>query len=89
MMPGAIDTPMLRASANLSADPEVVLRGCAQEHLLGRIGRSEEVARAIAFLASNWASFITGTTLAVAGVMSVPAGGMAFQEGGTGSAGTQ
>ena len=34
---------------------------------LGRVGRSEEVAAAIAFLASDEASFITGTTLYVDG----------------------
>ncbi|XP_077551875.1 meso-2,3-butanediol dehydrogenase-like [Haemaphysalis longicornis] len=36
-------------------------------HLMGRIGRPEEVARAIAFLASDDASFITGHTLPVDG----------------------
>jgi len=85
VMPGAIDTPMLRASINMGADPEAVLAECAAAHPLGRIGQPEEVARAIAFLASDWASFITGTTLAVDGGMLVPAGGMAFQRGGTGS----
>ena len=34
---------------------------------LGRLGRSEEVAAAIAFLASDDASFITGATLYVDG----------------------
>jgi len=87
VMPGAIDTPMLRASVHLAPDPEAVLRACARAHPLGRIGKPEEVARAIAFLASDWASFITGATLTVDGGMLVPAGGMAFQEGGTGSVG--
>lgn len=89
VMPGAIDTPMLRASINMGADPEAVLAACNAAHPLGRIGQPEEVARAIAFLASDWASFITGATLAVDGGMLIPAGGMAFQRGGTGSVGKQ
>ncbi len=36
-------------------------------HLLGRIGEPEEVARAVLFLCSDDASFITGTDLAVDG----------------------
>lgn len=89
VMPGAIDTPMLRWAASLSPDPEALLEGCRRAHPLGRIGQPEEVARAIAFLASDWASFITGATLAVDGGMLVPAGGMSFQESGTGSVGHQ
>jgi NAD(P)-dependent dehydrogenase (short-subunit alcohol dehydrogenase family) len=84
--PGAIDTPMLRWAASLDPNPENVINTCNRMHPLGRIGRPEEVANAIAFLASDWASFITGTALLVDGGMLVPTGGMGFQEGGTGAA---
>lgn len=40
-------------------------------HALGRPGTPEEVAKAIAFLASDDASFITGVTLAVDGGRSI------------------
>jgi NAD(P)-dependent dehydrogenase (short-subunit alcohol dehydrogenase family) len=84
--PGAIDTPMLRWSANLDPDPEKVIRSCDRMHAMGRIGRSEEVADAIVYLASPLASFITGAALVVDGGMLVPTGGMGFQESGTGAA---
>jgi NAD(P)-dependent dehydrogenase (short-subunit alcohol dehydrogenase family) len=86
VLPGAIDTPMLRWAAGLSPDPEAVIATCNRLHALGRIGQPEEVAQAIAFLASDAASFITGAALLVDGGMMVPAGGMGFSEGGTGSA---
>ncbi len=84
--PGAIDTPMLRWAASLSNDPEKVIETCNRMHPLGRVGKAEEVADAIVYLASPMASFITGAALIVDGGMLVPAGGMGFQEGGTGAA---
>lgn len=77
--PGAIDTPMLRWSAERSGNPQKVLDACNRMHPVGRIGRPEEVANAIAFLASDWASFITGASLNVDGGLLVPTGGMGFQ----------
>lgn len=84
--PGAIDTPMLRWAASLSEDPDAVIRNCDRMHPLGRIGTAEEVAHAIAYLASPLASFITGAALVVDGGMLVPAGGMGFQEAGPAAA---
>ncbi len=84
--PGAIDTPMLRWAANLDPNPQKVIETCDRMHPLGRIGKPEEVAKAVAYLASSWASFVTGAALLVDGGMLVPAGGMGFQESGTGAA---
>lgn len=43
------------------------LEHCRNTHALGRPGEAEEVARAIAFLASEDASFITGASVPVDG----------------------
>lgn len=85
VLPGAIDTPMLRWAASLDPHPEKVIEACNHLHALGRMGKPEEVARVIAFLASDEASFMTGSAVMVDGGLLTPAGGMAFQESGTGS----
>jgi NAD(P)-dependent dehydrogenase (short-subunit alcohol dehydrogenase family) len=85
--PGAIDTPMLRKTAEMTGSPEKLLGTLGKMHAVGRIGRPEEVANAIAFLASDSASFVTGATLVVDGGLTVPTGGMGFQESGIGSEG--
>jgi len=65
MCPGVTDTPMHHEiKANLG--PEAFEGMKAQTHQR-RIGDPAEIARAIAFLASDEASFITGTTLTADG----------------------
>jgi 3-oxoacyl-[acyl-carrier protein] reductase len=61
--PGFIDTDMTRAL------PEAVRDGLLAQIPLGRLGQAEEIALAVAFLASPGAAYITGTTLHVNGGM--------------------
>jgi NAD(P)-dependent dehydrogenase (short-subunit alcohol dehydrogenase family) len=82
VMPGAIDTPMLRWSASLGPDPAGALANCDRLHMRGTMGKPEEVAHVIVFLASDLASFVTGAAIAADGGLLVPVGGMAFQEQG-------
>jgi NAD(P)-dependent dehydrogenase (short-subunit alcohol dehydrogenase family) len=84
--PGAIDTPMLRWAASLDEHPERVLDACRNLSMFGRMGRPEEIARVIAFLASDLASYISGTTIVADGGLLTPTGGMMSQESGTGGA---
>ena len=65
--PAGVDTPLLRTWAATLPDPEAVLRSQADMHLLKRLATAEEIASAIAFLASPASSFVTGTILPVEG----------------------
>jgi 3-oxoacyl-[acyl-carrier protein] reductase len=61
--PGFIDTDMTRAL------PDAQREALLKQIPLGRLGRAEEIAQAVAFLASPQAGYITGTTLHVNGGM--------------------
>lgn len=60
--PGPIDTPMLRSAVPVGAEgPMVSLVP------LGRLGRPDEIAAAVSYLASEKAAFVTGSTIDVNG----------------------
>lgn len=63
--PGFIETPMLNR-AGLTTDPETK-KAIIALHPLGRLGKVEEIAKAVVWLASEEASFITGHSLLVDG----------------------
>jgi NAD(P)-dependent dehydrogenase (short-subunit alcohol dehydrogenase family) len=66
--PGIIDTGMFDQAVDMVAvDRDELAATIGEAHPMGRIGRPEEVAAAILFLASDEASFITGVPLSVDG----------------------
>jgi NAD(P)-dependent dehydrogenase (short-subunit alcohol dehydrogenase family) len=67
--PGYIDTSLHQAWLATVPDPEAVMRQVLSFHPLGRIGTPQDVAEAALFLASDAASFISGTYLVVDGGM--------------------
>ncbi len=66
--PGPIETPMLQAAPDALGElGERFVRGMVASTAMKRPGRPEEVAAAIAYLASDDASFVTGETIGVSG----------------------
>lgn len=67
VLPGAIDTPMARSAADNDPDANAALQTYVEKTPMSRLGRPDEIAAAVLFLASAEASFVTGTSLAVDG----------------------
>jgi NAD(P)-dependent dehydrogenase (short-subunit alcohol dehydrogenase family) len=65
--PGSVDTPLLENEMNDLGGVETQLPKFASRHPMNRIATPEEIARAVAYLASNDASFVTGVALPVDG----------------------
>ena len=73
--PGTVNTPMLEWAAALDPDPQSVYDTCNQMHPLGRIAQPSEIAEVVGFLASERASFVTGSCYQVDGGLLLPIGG--------------
>jgi NAD(P)-dependent dehydrogenase (short-subunit alcohol dehydrogenase family) len=66
-LPGAVDTDMYRAM-NDTPDKTTFI---ANLHALKRVGRPEEIARSVLYLASDDSAFVSGTASLVDGGLSI------------------
>lgn len=65
--PGATDTPLLRAEYETAADPAAARHEGERSIALGRLGSPEDIARAVVFLLSDDAAYVTGSHFVVDG----------------------
>jgi 2-hydroxycyclohexanecarboxyl-CoA dehydrogenase len=65
--PGPIETPLLMGAKEFGEIGEKIIETMKGATQLGRLGQPEEVAAAVAFLASDDATYVTGETLGVSG----------------------
>lgn len=65
--PGTVRTPWVESFAESSGDPEAFRAQMAARQPIGRMADSQEIATAIAYLASDDAAFITGSAMVIDG----------------------
>jgi 2-keto-3-deoxy-L-fuconate dehydrogenase len=65
--PGRVETPWVSARVKEYPDPEKAYREMAATQAIGRMGKPEEIAAAALYLASDEASFVTGSAFAIDG----------------------
>ncbi len=73
--PGTVDTPLVKAVVELDSDPDKLTKALNRMHPIGRIAQPKEIGEVIAFLASDRASFMTGSIVVVDGGLIVPLAG--------------
>ncbi len=73
--PGTVDTPMLADAIAGVPDQEAVLQECRDMYLMKRIAEPIEVAQLVAYLLSDFSSFITGQAIRIDGGIGLEIGG--------------
>jgi NAD(P)-dependent dehydrogenase (short-subunit alcohol dehydrogenase family) len=69
--PGPVDTPIMDALVGRAPDPAAARAAVESRVPMGRLGTPEEIAAAIAFLASSDASYMTGVAMPIDGGRSI------------------
>src|SRR5207302_10393442 len=64
---GTVDTPLVRRSAEMSGNPDAYWAMLRQGHPIGRIASPQEVASFFLYMASDEASFFTGSLIMLDG----------------------
>jgi NAD(P)-dependent dehydrogenase (short-subunit alcohol dehydrogenase family) len=65
--PGRVETPFVTARLREYPDPDAAYRQMSATRAIGRMGRPEEIAAAVLYLASDEAAFVTGSALIIDG----------------------
>jgi NAD(P)-dependent dehydrogenase (short-subunit alcohol dehydrogenase family) len=65
--PGRVETPFVSSRLAEYPDPEKAYKEMASTQAIGRMGKPEEIAAAVLYLASDEAAFVTGTALEIDG----------------------
>ena len=69
--PGTVASPSLIGRVNKTDDPEAAMHNFVSRQPLGRLGTSDEVAKAIVFAAAQGIGFMTGANIVVDGGMTI------------------
>jgi NAD(P)-dependent dehydrogenase (short-subunit alcohol dehydrogenase family) len=65
--PGRVETPFVSERLKEYADPAAAYQQMAATQAVGRMGRPDEIAAAVLYLASDEAAFVTGSALIIDG----------------------
>ena len=71
ILPGTVETPSWEVRVNMADDPKQARKDFINRQLMGRLAKPEEIASLAVYLASDRASYTTGTTITVDGGYSV------------------